>query len=213
MVHTHQQQRSITSGSRPRDRVGIVIFTDRASVLAKPAEVHSSWLQERTRNLYRKVSGNGTNIADGLRKSIDMLELTPRGIYRKLWLCTDGYPNQEVNAIMPLVKKARASYININCIGFGDRNQYDERLLKQIAAATHNGKYIPIQSLRALTDALVKADTGRRAHRRKLYRAETTVLCLDLSGSMVGPMEGKRKVDIVEEAILHLLHYKQQCFA
>ena len=27
------------------------------------------------------------------------------------------------------------------------------------------------------------------------------------------PMEGKRRIDVVVEAITHLLHYKQRCFS
>jgi Mg-chelatase subunit ChlD len=190
------------------DRIAIVGFHDEAMVIAKPAEPHAAWLQERSSRLHEKVTGSWTNMTDGLRKAIQILERTPSGIYRKIWLLTDGYPNRETSYLMQAVEQARQARININCIGFGDK--YDEELLRRISGATHNGKFVPVQTLRELTDALVLSSGNRNQHH---HRAETCVLTIDLSVSMLDSMEGKRKIDIVEQAILQLLHYKQQCFS
>jgi hypothetical protein len=106
---------------------------------------------------------------------------------------------------------AQAAWTNINTIGFGDR--FDETLLRRIAGSTHNGKFVSVQSLRQLTDALVIAENGP-GHNRHHHRRETTVFAIDLSGSMTHPMEGnKTRIAVVEEALLHLLKYKQACFA
>jgi Mg-chelatase subunit ChlD len=193
------------------DRIGLVGFNDNGFVMAKPAEAYCHWLQERTTKLHERISGSSTNITDGLRKSIEMLQKTPPGILRRIWLLTDGYPNLETDQIYCVVDEARQAYININTIGFGDR--YDEALLRRISGATHNGKFIPVASLRELTDALVKAGGNHNQSHRHHHRAECAVIAIDLSGSMTESMGGKRKIDIVEEAILHLLHYKQQCFS
>lgn len=213
-VHRPQHtRRHATRTLYAPDRIGIVAFNDTGFVIAKPAEAHAAWLQERTRQLHRKVTGCYTNIADGLRKAVAMLQATPRGVIRRCWLLTDGYANKEAHAIMPVVDQARASYININTIGFGDPHNYDAALLQRIAAATHNGKYLSVRSLRELTDSLIASDNGHRGSHRHRRRSECTVLCLDLSGSMTGPMGDRRKIEVVEEAILHLLHYKQQLFS
>lgn len=42
---------------------------------------------------------------------------------------------------------------------------------------------------------------------------EITVLVIDCRGSMAEPMEGRTKIAMVEEAILHLIHYKQRLFS
>lgn len=113
---------------------------------------------------------------------------------------------------MSVIAQAREAYINIMTIGFGDPSAYDENLLRRISDATHRGAFVPVQSLRQLTDALIASDTGTN-RKRHHHRAETTILCLDCSGSMLGPMEGRRKIDVVEEAVLSLLLYKQRCFS
>ena len=191
------------------DRIGLVGFHDNGFPIAKPAAAYQAWLQERTLNLHQRVGGNGTNITDGLRQSVAMLQATPPGIYRRIWLLTDGYPNREEDRLYQVVDEARRAHININTIGFGDA--YDVELLRRISTATHNGKFVPVASLRQLTDALVTAGASHGGGQRR--RAECTVLAIDLSGSMVGPMEGRRKIEIVQEAILRLLHYKQSCFS
>ena len=116
--------------------------------------------------------------------------------------------------MMAMVERAKNSYININTIGFGDT--YDELLLRQIASATHNGKFVPVNSLRELTNALVAYGgngKNRNGGNGKHRRMETTVFVIDLSGSMRDAMDGKTKVKVVEEALLHLLNYKQQIFS
>lgn len=201
-----------TTKVRGPDHIGIVGFQHRAFVIAKPAEPHAAWLQERSQRLHERVGGEGTNIAAGLRTSVELLRTTWSGVLRRIWLLSDGEPNVEVGAIPMAVEEARRAYVNINTIGFGD--EYDEALLRQVASATHNGKFIPVRTLRQLSDALIQGDNGNGGlPGRHHHRAETTVLCIDLSLSMNEPMEGRRKIDIVEEAILHLLNWKQRVFS
>jgi hypothetical protein len=190
--------------------VGICGFNDRGFVILKPVTPHNPVLVERSQGLHARVSGSYTNIADGHRRSVAMLAVTPPGFYRRIWLLSDGLPNREADRIIPAAREARRLRINVNTIGFGD--SYDERLLKDISAATHSGRFFRVGSLRQLSDALVRSgsDTGpRKTHEP----AEATVLCIDLSGSMVNPMGGRRKIQVVEEALLHLIHYKRRCFS
>jgi Mg-chelatase subunit ChlD len=193
------------------DRVGLVGFHDRGFVIAKPAQPHAALLQQRVAHLHTKVTGSTTNIADGLRQALRLIERVPRGILRRCWLLSDGRPTAERNAIMGVAQQAFQLRCNIMTIGFGNPNNFDEQLLRNISAATHNGKYISVQSLTELTNALMSSDTGMRSRRR--HRAETTVLVIDLSGSMTQPMGNTSKINVVEQAILQLLYYKQRMFA
>jgi Mg-chelatase subunit ChlD len=197
------------------DKIGLVGFNDNGFVISEPAKAHEHILQEQSQTLHQFVTGV-TNMTDGLRKGIEILQRSPRFALRRIWLLSDGYPNRETAGLMAMVEQARNCYININTIGFGDT--YDEALLRQIADATHNGKFVPVNSLRELTNALVgygnnngKKRNGKNGNHHR--RMETTVLVIDLSGSMRDAMNGKTKVAVVEEAILHLLHYKQQLFS
>jgi Mg-chelatase subunit ChlD len=44
-------------------------------------------------------------------------------------------------------------------------------------------------------------------------KAETTVLVIDCSPSMTLSMGNRQRIEVVVEAITHLLHYKQKCFS
>jgi len=195
------------TASPKADRIGLIGFHEHGFVIARPAEPFAPWLVERSQTLHRRLGGR-TNIADGLRQALYLLEITPPGIYRKIWLLSDGQPNVEVEALGPLVAACRQSRVNLNTIGFGDA--YDELLLRRLADATHRGKFVPVQGLRELTRTLVEANLPARNSSR---RSESAVLVIDCSGSMAEPMEGRTKIAVVEEAILHLIHYKQRLFS
>ncbi len=200
------QPRPTTVLPKP-DRIGLVGFHEHGFVIARPAEPFAPWLVERSQTLRQRLGGR-TNIADGLRQALHLLETTPPGIYRKIWLLSDGEPNVEVESLGPLVAACHQSRVNLNTIGFGDA--YDELLLRRLAGATHRGKFVPVQGLRELTRALAETDLPARSGPR---RSETAVLVIDCSGSMAEPMEGRSKIAVVEEAILHLIHYKQRLFS
>ena len=194
-------------GPTGTDRIGIVGFHSRAFVIAKPAEPFAAWLLERSQRLHEKVNG-GTNIAAGIRLGTQLLRYAMPGALRRMWVLSDGEPTEGAADIPQAVRDAHANWININTIGFGDR--FDEPLLRSISAATHNGKFVPVKSLRELTQALVGVPVPRHAGR---HRLEVTVLVIDVSPSMNEPMEGRRKIDVVEESVLHLLRFKQTCFS
>jgi Mg-chelatase subunit ChlD len=195
------------------DKIGLVGFHDYAFPIAMPAEPFAAWLHERVNKLPSKVGGSHTNIADALRKSLDILAKAPPGALKRIWLLSDGHPNMETEAILPLVNKARDAWVNVNTIGFGDPNGYDENLLRAISSQTHAGKFVPVQSLRELSAALVtNSPAGNRVQRRR-HRAEYTILAVDCSGSMNSPMEGRTRIEVVREAVFHLLNWKQKNFA
>jgi Mg-chelatase subunit ChlD len=193
------------------DKIGIVGFHGTAFPIALPTEPHAAWLHQRVQALPSKVSGSGTNITDALRKSLDMALKAPPGAQRRIWLLSDGEAIIETEGIFVMADRVRDAHININVVGFGD--SYDERTLRAIADRTHAGKFIPVNSLRALSAALVANSSGGHGIKRHHHRAEYTILAIDCSPSMNDAMEGRKKIEVVREAIFHLLHWKQQNFA
>lgn len=191
------------------DRVALVGFHEKGFVIARPAPPHADWLQARIGRLPYQL-GTATNLTDGLRTAVKVCQKTPPGILRRIWLLSDGYPNRQQDRIDTVLAAAHQARVNVNTIGFGD--EYDGRLLRRISQSTHNGKFVAVRTMRELTAALVKSgpNQGRRRGRRQ---AETTVIAVDLSYSMLERMEGKPKIQVVQDVLLQLLHYKQQCFS
>ncbi len=191
------------------DRIGMIGFNDRGFVLAQPADAFAPALLECSQKLHTYVGGM-TNMAEGLREAIRLLEGVRPGVGRRIWLLSDGYPNVKVKQIDHEVERAAGAWIRICTIGFGD--QYDEGLLRRISEATR-GRFVAVHTLRELTEALVRATGSEVWRNRRRHRAETTILAIDLSASMNEAMEGKTKVAVVEEAVLQLLYYKQKCWS
>lgn len=194
------------------DRIGCVGFHDQAFVIARPADAFAHWLPERFQALPEKVGGRSTNLASGLDLGLSMLRQTPKGIRRRLWVLSDGMPNNENDRIPALAQQARELWVNINTVQFGDRSSANEEFLRRLAGATHRGQFFQLDNLRELKEALVQGSGGGGRSQRH-HRAETTIFCIDLSGSMTGPMEGRRKIDVVVEAMMTLLEYKQRMWS
>src|SRR5690349_2496044 len=104
--NNHRQHRQMIFAP---DRIGLVGFHDRAFVIARPTEAHASWLQQRSQEIHTKIGGQWTNITDGLRQGIELFADTPRGVFRRMWLLTDGYANVGAQSLMPVVRQARES--------------------------------------------------------------------------------------------------------
>jgi hypothetical protein len=64
-----------------------------------------------------------------------------------------------------------------------------------------------VQNLREFTDAL-----GVRPTRHTRHRAEQCANLFGLSGSMVESMQGRRKIEVVQDALIQLLNYTMKCF-
>jgi Mg-chelatase subunit ChlD len=190
------------------DHLSFVGFANNGFLIAAPTPVTSPELEGLCRKLPGMMPSGGTNIADGLRKAIAAVQMGPRGTYRRIWLLSDGQPTAEKDAIIPVALEARRARINVNTVGIGD--DFDEALLRQISGATHNGQFVSVNTLRQLSRAFMSASNGFRSPHR---RAETTVFAVDMSSSMCWMMDGRRKIDVVEEAIIHLIRHKRNLFS
>ncbi len=190
------------------DLIGLVGFSTRSMVLATPAMAASTSLTTAIRKLHENVGG-GTNIAAGLREAGTILRRAPRGFRERIWLLSDGEATNEQSAIIPTAQMLRSEFVNINCIGFG--NRFDRPTLDLISATTHNGKVFQASDIAALTTALMSASPR---HRHSIAsKPEATAYCIDLSGSMSGPMGNTTKIATVEAALIGLLDYKRRMFS
>lgn len=192
------------------DLLGLVGFNAVAVTLVPPCSVFDGRLVEAVGKLPAHVSGL-TNLAAAIQQAVELLKQVPRGYLRRCWLLSDGEATTEQGGIPAAIAEARAAWVNVNCIGFGDK--FDRPTLETIAAGTHRGWFVEVRGLRALTDALLADQRPPRSNRHRQHRAECTILALDLSGSMSEPMEGRKKIEVVQEAVGRLLAFKQRCFS
>jgi Mg-chelatase subunit ChlD len=189
--------------------MGLGIFHDDYRLIANPVDVHNATLKQMITSLPDQVGGTGTNLTAGLLGAVRMADRAPAGCLKKtVIVLSDGVPNIDENGLFNAICQARKSDLTIHTIGFGDpgTSHYDPKLLERIAKAT-NGSFLPVDSLRSLSKALV--DHSLEQNRRNDQK-EITVLAIDCSLSMTAPMEGKRRIEVVVEALMHLLSYKQQ---
>ncbi|MGC8615298.1 MAG: vWA domain-containing protein [Thermoprotei archaeon] len=120
------------------DNISVVTFGDKAEVLVKPTK------KEKAGNFRQIIQPidtgdgiRGTNLYEGLQKSVDLLSSAPQGYLRRIILTTDGMPTAGVtdaDAIVGLAKKAAESGVRVDVYGIGD--DYDYGLCKAIADAS-----------------------------------------------------------------------------
>ncbi len=190
------------------DLIGLVGFSYRSMVLATPVVASNQSLTGAIQQLHNKVGG-GTNISAGLRDAGAVLRNAPNGFRKRIWLLSDGEATDEQSAIIPTAQMLRSEFVNINCIGFG--NRFDRKTLELISATTHNGKFFQAADIAALTTALMSA--APRHHHTVASKPEATVYCIDLSGSMNEPMGNTTKIATVEAALMGLIDYKRRMFS
>jgi Mg-chelatase subunit ChlD len=194
-------------GIRCADMLSLVGFNDNANVLSPFVSAFDANFVKAVMGLPAAVSGCSTNITAGLRLANDLIGRMPRGLRRRIWLLTDGGANAEIDGIWRQVERARQQYTNINTIGFGDAGQFDKDLLTRVADATHNGKYFEATTINAL-GATFQHAAGHRP--RTNHRGEATAFVIDCSGSMViFSMGGRKRIEVVRDAMTDLLRYKQ----
>ena len=206
----NRPQRPASGHHAAPDQIALVGFSTQAHILASPAPASSPAILDAIRNkLIDQSNGNGgaTNITAGLRLANSLVQKAPRGFRKRVWLLSDGQPNEEEGQIFPQVDALRANWTNLNCIAFG--SDADEELLRRMAAATHNGRFFQVSDLVTLSTAFA----GVRKHNHSIAsKPEMTVFVLDQSGSMWDRCGSVRKIDVVAEALANLVHQKRTLF-
>jgi Mg-chelatase subunit ChlD len=189
------------------DMLSLVGFSNHASVLSPFVGAFDGRFAKAVQRLPETAAhGSMTNITAGLRVANDLLSRMPTGLRRRIWLLSDGGANEEVNGLWSQVHRAKAQRTNINTIGFGNRGEFDEDLLKRIAATTHNGRYFEATTIAALGHAF---QHGKGRSRPVHHRGEATVFVIDCSASMTELMEKRKRIDVVRAAMHDLILWKQ----
>lgn len=201
----------VEKGIRCPDLVALVTFGDDARVQCGLSSAFDPAFAAKVVGL-GKVTPGWTNIAAGMRAATDLLNAAPRGLRKRMWVLSDGRATHQVERIMPEAHRARERWININTIGFGDPNQFDEAMLKAVAGATHNGKFMLADTAEKLGEIFRKS-AGRADHQR-MTKGEATAFVIDTSGSMFcETMNGRRKIDVVISAMTGLITWKQKIWS
>lgn len=117
------------------DLLSLITFDTNANVVVNSVSKRSAGdFESKVRSI--QASG-GTNLYDGLDKSIEILANTPPGYLRRIVLATDGVPTVGItdkDKIVELVRNARQNY-NIQVDVYGIGADYDPALCDEIARA------------------------------------------------------------------------------
>ena len=143
---------------RPTDRIGLVIFGDRAHVLLEPTND-----REAVRQAIDKVAIEGaTNLEDGLTMAYDVARrnLLPNGSNR-IVLCSDGGANvghEGPQAILGQIGREARMGIELTTLGFG-MDGYNDNLMEQLADKG-DGRYAYIDTVAEAKRVLVEEVSG-----------------------------------------------------
>ena len=142
--------------NHPGDRIAIVCFSNRASVLS-PFRLAAD--PKLIAAISRARTYPSTNISAGLSLALD-LHLQCRGPWhRNIILATDGMPMppDSPDQVLATARRALAERVNIHTVGIGSTAHFDPELLKRVASTTHNGRYWHVFDLASFTNAIVTA--------------------------------------------------------
>ena len=165
----------------PADWIGIIGFSDSAMPVLPLVEVIAPLALSAPSKL---KAGGMTNLTAGLRQAQSWLSCLQHGILRKVVIIGDGEPNEEVDALVPLISQMRDNYISIDTIYCGPEGGQGQQTLAKISTATVGGKANTAGNVEALKDLVSRGAT--RLHKRQA----ATVILVDCSSSMNETMPG-----------------------
>ncbi len=116
---------------RPKDRLSIVAFSDRAEVILPPKELDDPSVVDSA--LTKLQVGGATEIFQGLSTGYDLIQRFSReGMIKQLILITDGHTYGDEQNCIDLAAQAREDGVPINALGIGD--EWNDIFLDRIAA-------------------------------------------------------------------------------
>ena len=145
---------------RPTDKVGIVVYGSRGSVLLEPTTGQDK--ANIMRAIYELRAGGSTFVEEGLRLAYDMAqdELDPNRITRVI-LLSDGVANvgeTGTDAILRRIQKSVDKGITLTTVGFGMGN-FNDVLMEQLAN-NGDGAYYYVDTLSEARRIFVDDLTG-----------------------------------------------------
>jgi Ca-activated chloride channel homolog len=135
---------------KPQDMISVVAFSDRAEVIIPPSRPSDLARMESRISMLR--TGGGTEIFKGLETGLAQLS-TAKGLrmVRQLILLTDGHTYGDEQPSFDLAKKAAASGISINALGFG--HEWNDVFLDRLTSLS-GGNTLFVTSPKDLTNFL-----------------------------------------------------------
>lgn len=192
-----------SQGIKCPDLIALVTFGDTATVVCDFVGAFDPKFVSSVLKLPGYVKGC-TNLNAGVLRAVHLLKNAPDGLYRKIYLLSDGGENIGAEKTMQTVAFAKKNRINIVTIPFGKFHD-DIKKMQAIADATHNGKMMAAHDAEQL--AKVFKNTVPRS--KGFSRGEASVFVIDVSASMSESMDGKTRIEVVVQALIGLIKYKQ----
>jgi len=121
----------------PRDRVALVKFSSRASIV-KELTYNKQEILDALSSLR---TGGDTALGDGLWLALDILERRSETRPAAVILLTDGMHNAGIRSPGESAERARNLGIRVFTLGFGGKGDIDENTLKNIASVTGGAYY------------------------------------------------------------------------
>ncbi len=134
----------------PQDLLGCVGFGSKAFVALPLTRPNHPKIPGRLRGL--RLCGS-TDMEAGLRLGLKLLAQRSGRFLRNMVLLSDGYPDRRDN-LEGLARMAKSQRVNLHTIGVGNRNDYDEQLLRRLSSLTHRGRFQHVASLQELASSL-----------------------------------------------------------
>ena len=138
-----------------KDTIGIISYSNHAQVNLRPTlkkNLSTAKIQKTLDGIY---PAGGTNISDGIRLAIDLLEEPQtEALYRRILLISDGHATKGETSVIKLEKLAslaKQKGISISAIGVG--NQYSEDLMMALSQ-NGGGNYYHVRRTKSIEHTL-----------------------------------------------------------
>lgn len=139
--------------------LSVIKFSDYATVLAPLSQVGSNKLNV-VNGIQTLAPENSTNMIAGLESAEKEFEKAPEGYIKRLYLLTDGLPNEDPSYV---AERLKYKSITLITIGFGDsQTSLDEDLLRKMASTSQKTGaplYYYIRDAKNLTGFLKREST------------------------------------------------------
>lgn len=186
------------------DLIAIVGFADKAYPILLPTPMSKPGIRQRVNQLTspKYFRGGMTNLAAGMEQGLDYLERS-QGRVRRLLVVSDGLPNIGEERLPALAERARDSHVSICSIYAGDGNA---PVLQSMSDKTKGGWHTTARKMTDLAAAIRRAGDGAVGNWRS-PRKGIIVVCIDMSGSMIGDLPNQPGVSRIEacKAAIHAL--------
>lgn len=145
---------------RLEDNVGVVLFGDFAFI-ATPVTYEKEIVSEMIGYLNYGMAGQNTAIGEGIAMGVRALR-DSKAKSKVIILLTDGEHNSGSISPKEAIAMVRKEHIRVYTIGIGEKGEFDNALLKQLAQDGH-GKFFAAANQKELQNVYDEIDTLERS--------------------------------------------------